>query len=161
MRRGLAREFVQELRAVYCSEEQKAIDSAAISSEHLGLTVVSVRELGENDRSATGFLEPAEFERTADTFFAQPETSVRGWERACDAQRRIVAAVSGIMQRDAGTGPIAIVSHGAVGTLFHCWLMGRPIERRWDQPNNGGGNCFGFTWDPPEAHGHWCALDAA
>ena len=48
---------------------------------------------GENDRSATGFLAPPDFEAAADRFFAEPETSFRGWERAIDAQARIVAAV--------------------------------------------------------------------
>ena len=48
--------------------------------------------IGENDRSATGFLPREEFWATADLFFAHPTESIRGWERAIDAQARIVAA---------------------------------------------------------------------
>ena len=60
-------------------------------ADRLGLTPIVIDGLGENDRSSTGYLPKAEFEAVADAFFARPEESVRGWERAVDAQRRIVA----------------------------------------------------------------------
>jgi hypothetical protein len=47
----------------------------------------------ENDRSATGFLPPDEFETVANRLFAEPLVSIRGWERAIDAQLRIVREV--------------------------------------------------------------------
>jgi broad specificity phosphatase PhoE len=75
-----------------------------------------------------GILPPEEFERVADQFFASPEVSVRGWERAIDAQSRIVQAVEGIAELDKTEGAVAIVSHGAVGTLLYCHLAGRPID---------------------------------
>ena len=81
MRTGLRQPWVRELTAIYCSTEQKAIDGAAILAEHLALDFKQVEDLGENDRSATGFLPPDEFERVADAFFGSPEQSVRGWER--------------------------------------------------------------------------------
>jgi len=90
MRAGLRQPWVREITAIYCSTEQKAIDGAAILSEFLGLPYTEVEALGENDRSSTGFLAPDEFERVADQFFAQPTASVRGWERAADAQARVV-----------------------------------------------------------------------
>ena len=76
----------------------------------------------------------------ADQFFAQPEVSVRGWETAVAAQQRIVKAVSLIDTKAKGTEPLAIVSHGAVGTLLYCYLNNLDISRRWDQPGSGGGN---------------------
>ncbi len=116
-------------------------------------------DLGENDRSSTGFLKPDEFEAVADEFFTNPEKSVRGWERAADAQRRIVRAVSSIEQQDRSVGNVAIVSHGAVGTLLYCYLMGKPISRKWDQPPNGGGNFYTFTLSPSHAKAGWAAID--
>lgn len=159
MRLGLAQPWVEAVAAIYCSNEQKAIDGAAILAAHRGLPVTTVAALGENDRSATGFLPPPEFERMADAFFARPEESVRGWERAIDAQRRIVDAVQRIADADTTGGCIAIVSHGAVGTLLYCHLAGKPIDRRWDQPANGGGNFFRFTMAPPRALGWWKPID--
>ena len=155
MHAGLRQPWVKEIGAIYCSTEQKAIDGAEILGEHLSLPFTQIEDLGENDRSATGFLPPDEFERVADQFFARPHESVRGWERAVDAQARIVRAVETI-QSDA---TVAIVSHGAVGTLLYCHLAGEPISRRWDQPPNGGGNYYRFTLSPRAAHSWWRAID--
>jgi len=84
---------------------------------------------------------------------------VRGWERAIDAQARVVRAVEEIAAKDKTSGAIAIVSHGAVGTLLYCHLAGEPIARRRDQPPNGGGNYYRFTLSPRAAHGWWRAID--
>jgi broad specificity phosphatase PhoE len=159
MRAGLKQPWVREVTSVYCSTEQKAIDGAEILAQHLALNYSRIEELGENDRSATGFLPPEEFERVADEFFRSPELSVRGWERAIDAQSRIVRAVARIAETDKTQGAIAIVSHGAVGTLLYCHLAGEPIDRRRDQPPNGGGNFYGFTLSPRAVHSWWRAID--
>jgi broad specificity phosphatase PhoE len=159
MRAGLAQPWIRNVTSIYCSTEQKAIDGAELLASHLSLAVRQIEDLGENDRSATGFLPPEEFERVADQFFASPEISVRGWERAIDAQSRIVRAVEGIAKTDKTRGAIAIVSHGAVGTLLYCHLAGEPIARRWDQPPNGGGNFYGFTLSPSAVHSWWRAID--
>jgi broad specificity phosphatase PhoE len=159
MRAGLAQPWIASITAIYCSTERKAIDSAEILSGHLGIAFREVTELGENDRSSTGFLPPEEFEHVADEFFARPEERVRGWERAVDAQARILAAVRSIAVQDTSGGSIAIVAHGAVGTLLYCALAGLPISRRWDQPANGGGNFYRFTLSPPAVDGGWRPID--
>lgn len=159
MHAGLRQPWVRDITAIYCSTEQKAIDGAAILGAHLSLPFRQIEALGENDRSATGFLPPDEFERVADQFFASPAASVRGWERAVDAQARIVKAVQIISLKEKPNSVTAIVSHGAVGTLLYCHLAGVPIERRWDQPANGGGNYFRFVFSPPAVHCWWQAID--
>jgi len=161
MAAGLRLPWVAELGAIYCSCEQKAIDGAAIWAAHLGLPFTAVPALGENDRSATGFLPPHEFETVADEFFARPDQSARGWEQAVDAQARIVAAMMAIAATGRSDGAVAIVSHGAVGTLLYCHLSGEAIDRRWDQPANGGGNYFAFTLAPRRALCHWQPIDGA
>jgi broad specificity phosphatase PhoE len=161
MRAALRQPWVRELRAVHCSSEQKAVDAAAVLAGHLGLAFATHGDLGENDRSSTGYLPPPEFERTADAFFATPQLSVRGWERAVDAQRRIVAAVERIARLEDGPGRVAIVSHGAVGALLQCWLAGVPVSRAWDQPGHGGGNWFGFSLEPRRLLTPWQPIDAA
>ena len=135
--------FVTRITAVHSSDERKARDGGEILAGHLGLPVQVVPALHENDRSATGFLPPPEFEATADAFFANPELSIRGWERAIDAQNRIAAAVDAILAADRSHGDIAIVAHGGVGTLLLCRLLSAPIDRRHDQAA-GGGNYFSF-----------------
>ena len=124
------------VRTVWASGETKAIEAAGILAEALGLGVHVSKDLGENDRSATGFLPPAEFEETADAFFAAPDLSVRGWERAIDAQARVREAVLRILAHRE-EGDVAVVSHGAVGTLLFCLLSGHAISRSFDQPFQG------------------------
>lgn len=156
---GLKQPWISEVVSIYSSTEQKAIDTARILAGHLSINFKQEEDLGENDRSSTGFLKPDEFEAVADEFFANPERSVRGWERATDAQRRIVRAVTSIEQQDPSVGSIAIVSHGAVGTLLFCYLTGKPISCEWDQPPNGGGNFYTFTLAPIHAIAGWAAID--
>jgi len=159
MMRGLTQPWVIRITSVYSSAEQKAIDGAEILARHLALLFKQVPDLGENDRSSTGFLPPSEFESAADEFFARPDASVRGWERAVDAQSRIVQAVERIVASDQTAGAIALVSHGAVGTLLYCQLAGNAIDRRYDQPANGGGNFFQFSLAPPVVYSSWAAID--
>ncbi len=121
---------------VWSSAERKARETAAILSEPKNLPVTVDPRLGENDRSATGFLPPPAFEAAADAFFADPKTSFWGWERAADAQARIEVAVHRIVAGHEGRD-LAIVSHGAVGTLLWCSLRGVPIDRSHDQPSQG------------------------
>ncbi len=131
-----ASEVMRMVKSIWSSAEIKAIEAAEILGRRNGLDISVVQALHENDRSATGFLPPAEFEQVADAFFARPDESVRGWERAIDAQDR----VRGVFDRIAAGGheaDIAIVAHGAVGTLLLCQLSGIPISRAYDQPYQG------------------------
>ena len=75
--------------------------------------------------------------------------------RIAEITTRIVQAVESIKGDS-----VAIVSHGAVGTLLYCHLAGKPIDRRWDQPPNGGGNYYAFTLSPRRVFSSWRAFDA-
>ncbi|HYO35915.1 MAG TPA: histidine phosphatase family protein [Geodermatophilus sp.] len=154
LRHLLALPWVPRLTRVVSSAERKARETAAALAAATGLPVGVDPLLGENDRSATGFLPPAEFEATADAFFARPTESVRGWERAVDAQARVVAAVARAV--DGAGGDVAVVCHGGVGTLLLCRVLGVPIDRRRDQPGQGSV----FSYDPVtgEGAGPWVRL---
>ena len=128
--------IMASVSAIWSSTERKAEQTAAILAKPHGLEVKLNPALGENDRSATGFLPPHQFEAAADAFFAAPDVSFRGWETATDAQARIVGAVTSIMDAHDG-GDLAIVTHGAVGTLLWCHLSGVRIDRQHDQPGQG------------------------
>jgi len=143
---------------IVSSEETKALETAAILAAARSLAVERRADLHENDRSATGFLPPPEFEATADLFFAHPERSIRGWERAVDAQRRIVAAVTAVLA-EAPDRQTAFVGHGGVGTLLYCWLARLPIDRRHDQGPGGGGNVFAFDAGARRVLHGWRRID--
>ncbi len=154
----LDRPWVAALRSLFSSGERKALDTAAILSAATGLDVTVLEALHENDRSASGYLPGPAFEAMADAFFAQPEESVRGWERAADAQARIVAAVEQVLAL-APPGDVAIIAHGAVGALLLCRLKGVPISRAEDQPGRGGGNLFAFDRDSRALLHGWRPID--
>jgi broad specificity phosphatase PhoE len=137
MRAFVASAAVEGVREVWASSETKAIEAAGLLAARFGLPVNVHPELGENDRTATGFLPPAEFEEVADAFFARPAESVRGWETAAAAQTRVSRAVGQIVAARTTPGDLAIVSHGAVGTLLMCAMLGEPISRDFDQPFQG------------------------
>jgi len=154
--------WAKEVRLVFASGERKAQDGAQILADGLGFGGYNViDDLGETDRSATGYLPKEEFEATVDAFFAQPQTSVRGWEPAVDAQARIIRAVKQIVSQTSEEGVLAIVGHGGTGTLLYCHLAGLPISRRHEQPATNGGNWFAFAPTSRKLlHAGWRSIDA-
>jgi broad specificity phosphatase PhoE len=150
---------LSQTRRVVSSDETKAVETAAPIASALGVELEIRAGMRENDRSATGFLPPDEFEEVAERFFAEPSESLRGWETAEDAQRRILAEVDACLGRPQ-SGDVLFVGHGGVGTLLFCGLSGFGIDRRFDQGRGGGGCWFEFdlerrrpvqTWQPMEA----------
>ena len=126
---------------IVSSAEQKARETAEPLAAALGIPLEIREEMHENDRSATGFLAPVEFESVANEFFAYPNQSIRGWERAVDAQARIVREAELVLSRQ-HEGDVLFVGHGAVGTLLLCHYANVTISRTQDQPSGGG--CY-FT----------------
>jgi len=131
----------RNVSSVYASTERKAMDGAAIVAEGLGLSYETHEDLGENDRSSTGFIAPPEFWEVVREFFGRPHESIRGWERAVDAQARIVSAIGRILREDETAGDIVVVSHGAVGCLLTAHLQKVEIGRE-SRPSHAGGGCF-------------------
>jgi broad specificity phosphatase PhoE len=142
---------------IISSGERKAIETAEIIAAKLHADVEVREAMHENDRSATGFLMPDEFQAVADQFFAQPRISVRGWERAIDAQLRIVREVEHVLARNR-PGDVLFVGHGGVGTLLYCHYSGVAIDRRHDQPA-GGGYYFAFASEERRVQHSWCPLE--
>ncbi|MEY2930979.1 MAG: hypothetical protein RL033_1728 [Pseudomonadota bacterium] len=173
MRALLEQPWLRRVGCVLSSSEQKALDGAEILVAALAVPQRIVRELGEYDRSSTGLLPQAAFWPLVDQFFAQPEQSIRGWERAVDAQARVLAAVRGAVKSWQETAPsserpdLAFVAHGAVGALLLAALSGAPISRELDQPRpppgsvpgSGGGNYFSFSLPELTLQHAWRAVD--
>jgi broad specificity phosphatase PhoE len=148
--------WVATIGRVVSSPETKALEAAAILADHLGLEVEVRDATGEIDRSSTGFLPADEHEVNSHALFAAPEESARGWERAVDAQGRIDRELADLLVP--GDADVAVVGHGAVGTLWYCHMTGQPIDRRHDQP--GQGHYFTIDLDTREVLHHWRAIDA-
>ena len=137
------------IHAIWSSAETKAIEAAGLLGAALGLGLSVEEGLGENDRSATGYLPPPEFQKAADAFFARPDESFRGWETARAAQQRIRAAVERVAAARPASGDVAILAHGGVGALLLGAVTGQPISRALDQPGGGGGCLLVLHPGPP------------
>ena len=142
--RSLLRQpWLASVGRVISSPEAKAIETADVIAGHLGLPVQIRRTTGEVDRSATGYMPAARHEELADLLFAEPTRSAAGWERAIDAQRRLLDALADVVAD--GPSDVAVVGHGGVGTLLLCHLAGLEVDRRYDQPGLGSHWCFDRT----------------
>lgn len=150
-------DWVRRLTRIISSDETKAIETAEIFAAAAGLNVEIHEDMGENDRSATGFLPPSEFEAAADWFFAHPQESFHGWERAIDAQARIVSSVRAALHGHDASKPVAFIGHGGVGTLLKCQLKAVPIDRVEDQ--RGGGNLFAFSLADMSVSCDWTPIE--
>ncbi|KRA95769.1 hypothetical protein ASD83_19215 [Devosia sp. Root685] len=157
-----ARRIVPAGTFVFSSREAKALELAEIVAAQAGTPVLADHLMGENDRSSTGFLPPELFEAAADRFFGEPDTSVDGWERAVDAQGRIVETVLAALKSVPPDTSAIFCGHGAVGTLLKCHLGGRRIARSEDQSRHGhrgGGNAFVFDVAGTVLHSEWMAME--
>lgn len=162
MQRVLAvsgRDWVSGVDQIVTSHETKAIETAQVFANALKLDPIVAENMGENDRTSTGFLPPDQFEHAADCFMNAPEKSYQGWERAVDAQARIVAAVKATLRNLPGSKTTLFVGHGGVGTLLKCHIASRNIMRSEDQPANGGGNLFAFDLETKTLLCDWTPME--
>ena len=81
-----------DTQVIYSSTEVKAVETAAPLSKAIGCPHHQRAEMGENDRSATGFLPAAAFEAAADAFFAHPCRNRRRPFRTSQGQHLVCGA---------------------------------------------------------------------
>lgn len=146
------------ISAVWSSDERKAMDGAEILAARLGIPHHVMAALGENDRTASGYIPEPEFSRVAEAFFANPTQSVRGWATAAGEQERIVAAIQAVAARADG-GLQLIVSHGGVGRLLRARLEGVPIGAETRPGNPRGGCCMLLSVPPFAALSSWTDIE--
>lgn len=152
----LEQPWLATVGAVVSSAETKAMQTATILAKRVGLPLEIRPESGETDRSATGYVPHDRHERLAAEFFAKPAASAAGWERAIDAQLRVVEALDELLD-DRSTDTI-VVGHGGVGTLLYCHLTGQAISG--DLAPSGQGFYWAFDRGNRQAIHHWRPIDA-
>lgn len=159
--RFAAHPLLAPVRRIVSSDEPKAFQLAATFAAAIGGAVESSEPYGEARR--TGFLDRDHFEQTLDSFYAEPDRSVDGWETARNAQSRIAGAVEVALDGHDLCRPIVFTGHGTVGTLLKCRFGERPISRDEDQrrmADPGGGNVFVFRLTDRLLLTDWLAMEA-
>lgn len=102
---------------IISSTEPKAIETAQLAAQQIGLTSTPREGLHENDRTGLGFLSSAALRQRILDFFNNPDQLVIGTETANAALVRFSAAVEFALAQSSGE-TLAIVTHGTVITLF-------------------------------------------
>ena len=124
--------------AIFASYEAKAVETARILSDSLGIGYQVVAGLQEHKRTSCDFMDTRqELVARLRQFFAEPQSLVFGRETADQARRRFSRAISGLVETRRGE-TLAAVSHGTVISLFvaaSCGLDPFLFWRRLDQPS--------------------------
>lgn len=126
--RALAQTLAEKLahyqpEILISSIEPKALQTAEIIRNSLGLNLITVENLHEHDRRKTSYLSKHDFEASVQKFFNKPEKLVFGSETANQAHKRFRDAVFSVQKRFPNQ-TILIVSHGTVISLFVSRLLG-------------------------------------
>jgi len=153
----LQQPWLGEVSSIGSSPETKALETARILGDHLGIEVDELPDSREIDRSSTGFVSHDRHEELADRLFSEPAVSADGWERAIDAQQRIIGVFAPFLE--VGSPTRVVVGHGGVGTLLLCHLLGIDIDRLHDQP--GQGHYWAFDCETSQILHRWRPIDAA
>ena len=102
---------------VISSEEPKAMETAEIAAERLGIGCCVYPGLHEHDRTGMPFLRDEEFGRAARAFFERPDDLVWGHETARQAGSRFEGAVRRVLD-EWEEDVVVIVAHGTVISLL-------------------------------------------
>jgi broad specificity phosphatase PhoE len=101
----------------FTSPQPKAAQTAGLVSASFGTSTTIREALREHDeRDAPFFDDEAAFVRAVETFFVRPNERVFGAESAHEALARFSVEVDGLVSTAAG--PVAVVSHGRVISLY-------------------------------------------
>ena len=120
-------DFWNRVQHIFSSKEIKSIQTAEILSVATKIPTDVFPNLHENYRTEE-LLDEKEYKTVFRQFFRYPKDSIRGWESASDAQKRIIGAISAIDEIYPDLETIAIIGHGVTGTLLLCNMLDHPID---------------------------------
>ena len=119
-----------DLELLVSSEEPKAVQTAAIVGEELGLPAVVVQGLHEHERSGVVGLDGEAFRDGVARVFRHPQERVFGEESAEEAHGRFSGALNRVLARHPGQN-LGVVAHGTVLALFVAGREGRDPYALW------------------------------
>jgi broad specificity phosphatase PhoE len=107
---------------VFTSDEPKAVETAQIIAQALGVPHTVAADLHEHDRSNVPQMPTREFISSMALFFKRPTELVLGRETAAQARRRMTVAMDRILTQNEGRD-VAVVTHGTVLALYLAPLL--------------------------------------
>ena len=113
------------------SDERKAVQTARIIAKRVGVRVELEPGLREHDRIGVPWQRSEQRTRELQDFFANPTERVFGNETAVGTLDRFDAALR--QSREELTGPVVIVTHGTVMSLYLARLTGQDAMDIWSK----------------------------
>lgn len=114
------------------STEPKAIETARLTGEHLGIPSEIAFGLHEHERGNVGMLSVERFKQSIEALFAKPGELVFGKETADEAEARFTQAIEAlVVQHEDDT--LGVVSHGTVISLLVARKNGLDAFTFWKQ----------------------------
>ncbi|MEK6255725.1 MAG: histidine phosphatase family protein [Chloroflexota bacterium] len=118
---ALSEQLVQyKFTKIISSHEPKAIETAELTTEFLGISTEVTGGLQEHMRDTVGYIESREmFNSKVKELFENPDEIVFGSESANQARERLAKAIDNLVKQYPDEN-LGIVTHGTVMSLFIC-----------------------------------------
>lgn len=149
-KRLLGKEFWPSVQALYSSTEPKAATVGGEVSCQQEIPLVQLEELCEVDRSSTLIVPLDRYMQRMERFYRRAQESMLGWETAEHAQGRVVECVRGLVDAHRNQ-VVAIIGHGATGTLLRCHVLG--IEPSYSEDPKQTGCLMRIDWEGRQVSG--------
>ena len=107
---------------IWSSKEPKAIQTAEILADSLGVRVRILKGLEEHHRENVSLMSKEQFGTKIGEFFSNPSEVVLGSETAAQARDRMAAAIDEVVK--VGHSDSIVVTHGTVMTLYMAAVAG-------------------------------------
>lgn len=120
--------WIKEIERLYSSPQVRAVKAAQQMADSLGYNLRIREDLGPIIRPDKKFLPAEEFAAAKGQFYEFPGNSIVGWEKAIDAQKRIIVAVDTILQESQNINHIGVVSHEDMAILLLCHIKQISIQ---------------------------------
>jgi len=117
---------------IFTSEEAKAVETAKLLAESLGVPSEPAADLHEHDRRNVPQMRSFQFVSMMELVFRRPAELVLGKETADQALARFDAALAELLQKHPEQ-TIAVVTHGTVMALWLAKQSGRNGYALWRQ----------------------------
>lgn len=114
VRKLAAQPFWDEVKTIISSNERKAVATVSPIAAERSIPLFMHDGLRELRRTA---VHVDDYEARVLEVFQKPALSVEGWERAADAQARILSTLDELLLKF-DSAPFAVVSHGMVMALL-------------------------------------------
>ena len=124
----LSKLWIKDIEKLYSSPETRAIKAAQRMADSLNYNLHVREDLGPVKRPTDKVLTPEEFAAARGLFYQFSTISNAGWEKAVDAQHRIIVTVDTILQESQNVHHIAVVSHEDLCILLLCHVKQIEIQ---------------------------------